>query len=54
MPAAASAPVTIHVHGAVGQSPADLAKAVRAEWEKLQREQTANGRATFADKPDWE
>jgi TP901 family phage tail tape measure protein len=51
---AASGPVTFHVYGAAGQSAEDIAKACRAEWEKMQREQTANGRAAFADKPDWE
>jgi len=54
MPIGSSAPVTINIYGAAGQAPEDLAKAVRAEWDRLQREQTANGRATFADKPDWE
>ncbi len=51
---AASAPVTIHVHAAPGQSAEDIAKAVRVEWENLQRQQAANGRSAFADKPDWE
>jgi hypothetical protein len=54
LPVGSSAPVTINIYGAVGQTPEDLAKAVRAEWDRLQREQTANGRSTFADKPDWE
>ena len=49
-----SAPVTFNVYGMPGQSAEDIAKACRAEWDKMQREQTANGRAAFADRPDWE
>ncbi|MDB5683569.1 MAG: phage tail tape measure protein [Sphingomonas bacterium] len=50
---AAPAPVTINVYGAPGQSPQDIARAVRVEWEKLQREQAAASRSRFADQPDW-
>ena len=55
---AVSAPATTYVsfkvYGAPGQSPEDIAMACRAEWEKMMREQAANGRSAFADKPDWE
>ncbi|SDA21671.1 phage tail tape measure protein [Sphingomonas sp. NFR15] len=45
--------VTIQVYAAAGQSPADIAKAVRAELETLQREQAARQRSSFADQQDW-
>ena len=51
--ASTAAPVTIHVHAAPGQSPVDIAKAVRAEWDKLHRERAASRRSSFADTPDW-
>ncbi|KQO07867.1 phage tail tape measure protein [Sphingomonas sp. Leaf242] len=53
-PLAAPAPITIKVYGAPGQSAEDIAKAVRDALAEHQREQAANGRSAFADKPDWE
>lgn len=48
------APVTIHIHAAPGESPQEIAKAVRREWDKIQAEQGAKSRGSFADTPDWE
>ncbi|HET9511810.1 MAG TPA: phage tail tape measure protein [Sphingomonas sp.] len=46
--------VTFKITAAPNQSPENIAKAVRAEWEAMQREQTASNRSAFGDRPDWE
>lgn len=51
--AAAPAAFTINIYGAPGQSPQDLARAVRAELEKVEREKRARGNSSYADAPDW-
>ena len=48
---AAAAPITIHVHGAPGQSPEAIAQAVRRELAAVQAQQTARGRARLFDAP---
>lgn len=53
-PPAAAIPVegssyTIHIHGAPGQSPEDLAKAVRAEIEKYERQKKRDAGARLYD-----
>ncbi|MFC3579518.1 phage tail tape measure protein [Sphingomonas hylomeconis] len=57
--AAGSAPasvqyITIKIYGAAGQNPGDIGKAVRDALEDARREQAANNRSNFADRPDWE
>ncbi|MFN3944610.1 MAG: phage tail tape measure protein [Allosphingosinicella sp.] len=47
-------PITINIHGAPGQSEADMARLMRQELQKLLREESARAASSFADDPDWE
>lgn len=46
---AALGPIEIHIHAAPGMSPEVIAQAVRAELERLQRQQQARGRSQLSD-----
>jgi TP901 family phage tail tape measure protein len=50
---AALPPVTFNIYPPADASPQDIGMAVRAEWEKLMREQARVAASTFSDPPDW-
>jgi hypothetical protein len=50
---AAMPPVTFNIYPPAGADAQDIAAAVRAEWEKLMRDQVRTAASTFLDPPDW-